>query len=114
MGCPNSACLTKVGSTMPYCPVCRGPTVLNRRTMTTGSFFSFQYASARNSSINLLHAYAHRCLTEGPSTRSAASRKGTSALLPYTSDVEAMHTHFFFLFACLRTTSVPWTLVSIV
>src|SRR5205823_5147782 len=26
MGRPDSACLTKVGMTMPYCPVCRGPT----------------------------------------------------------------------------------------
>ena len=33
--------------------------------MTTGSFFSFQYASARNSSISLLHAYAHRCFVRG-------------------------------------------------
>ena len=41
---------------MPYWPVWRGPTVLNSRTITIGSFFSFQYASARNSSISLLHA----------------------------------------------------------
>ncbi len=41
---------------MPYCPVWRGPTVLKKRTMMTGSFFSFQYASARNSSIALLQA----------------------------------------------------------
>jgi hypothetical protein len=33
---------------MPYRPVCRGPTVLKKRVMMTGSFFSFQYASARN------------------------------------------------------------------
>ena len=37
-----SACRTNVGSTIPYCPVCRGPTVLNRRTTITGSFRSFQ------------------------------------------------------------------------
>jgi hypothetical protein len=49
-----------------------------------------------------------------PITRSASSRNGTSRLLPYTSDVDAMNTSFFFLFACLRTTSVPCTLVSIV
>ncbi len=28
---------TKVGSTMPYLPVCRGPTMLKRRASTTGS-----------------------------------------------------------------------------
>src|SRR5688572_9833971 len=77
-----SACLTNVGSTMPYCPVWRGPTVLNRRTITTGSFLSFQYARARNSSISLLHAYAHRCFADGPRTRSADSRNGTSVLFP--------------------------------
>ena len=50
--------------------------------MMTGSFFSFQYASARNSSIALLQAYAQRCFGVGPITRSASSRKGTSVLLP--------------------------------
>ena len=62
----------------------------------------------------LLHAYAQRCLTVAPITRSASSRNGTSVLLPYTSDVEAMTTFFFFLFACFSTTSVPCTLVSMV
>ena len=38
----RSAWRTKLGMTMPYCPVCLGPTVLKRRTMMTGSFFSFQ------------------------------------------------------------------------
>src|SRR6266850_2593029 len=99
---------------MPYCPVWRGPTVLKRRTMITGSLRSFQYASARNSSIALLHAYAHRCFGVGPRTRSESSRKGTSSLLPYTSEVDAITTSFFFLFACFSTTSVPCTLVSIV
>ena len=37
-----------------------------------------------------------------------------SALRPYTSDVEATSTFFFFLFASASTTSVPRTLVSIV
>src|SRR5262245_10729369 len=114
IGCPASACLTKVGSTIPYCPVCRGPTVLNSRTMIIGSLRSFQYASARNSSISLLQAYAQRCLTVAPSTSSAPSRNGTSVLLPYTSEEDAMKTSFFFLFACFKTTSVPCTLVSIV
>ena len=45
------ACLMKVGTTMPYWPVWRGPTVLKSRTMTVGSFRSRQYARARNSSI---------------------------------------------------------------
>ena len=35
-------CLTKFGMTMPYVPVCRGPTVLKKRTMITGSLRSFQ------------------------------------------------------------------------
>ena len=62
----------------------------------------------------LLQAYAQRCFTVAPITRSASSRNGTSVLLPYTSDVEAMTTFFLFLLACFRTTSVPCTLVSIV
>src|SRR5436190_18726461 len=82
--------------------------------MITGSLRSFQYASARNSSIALLHAYAQRCFGVGPRTRSESSRNGTSSLLPYTSDVDAITTSFFFLLACLSTTSVPCTLVSIV
>ena len=56
IGSPASAWRTKFGMTIPYCPVWRGPTVLKKRTMMTGSFRSFQYASARNSSIALLHA----------------------------------------------------------
>jgi hypothetical protein len=32
----------EAGITMPYCPVCRGPTVLNSRTTTVGSRFSRQ------------------------------------------------------------------------
>ena len=56
IGCPASACRTKFGITIPYCPVCLGPTVLNKRTTITGSLRSFQYARARNSSIILLHA----------------------------------------------------------
>ena len=51
IGRPVRACLMNVGTTMPYWPVCRGPTVLNRRTITVGSLRSRQYASARNSSI---------------------------------------------------------------
>ena len=62
----------------------------------------------------LLQAYAQRCFAVAPITRSASSRNGTSVLLPYTSDVEAMTTFFFFLLACFSTTSVPCTLVSIV
>ena len=42
IGSPASACLTKFGITMPYRPVCRGPTVLKKRTMMTGSLRSFQ------------------------------------------------------------------------
>ena len=42
IGCPASACRTKLGITMPYWPLCLGPTVLKKRTMTIGSFFSFQ------------------------------------------------------------------------
>ena len=80
----------------------------------TGSFFSFQYASARNSSIALLHAYAQRCFGVGPSTRSSSSLERHGVLLPYTSEVDAITTSFFFLFACRSTTSVPCTLVSIV
>src|SRR5262249_24424869 len=100
MGWFGSACRTKVRTTIPYCPVCRGPTVLKKRTTMTGSLRSFQYASARNSSIILLHAYAHRCFDVGPRTRSASSLNGTVALLPYTSDVDATSTSFFFLLAC--------------
>src|SRR6267142_5095199 len=114
IGSPASACRTKLGMTIPYWPVWRGPTVLKKRTTITGSLRSFQYASARNSSIALLHAYAQRCLGVGPSTRSESSRNGTSSLLPYTSEVDAITTSFFFLFACFSTTSVPCTLVSIV
>src|SRR5438067_8311121 len=62
----------------------------------------------------LLQAYAHRCFGVGPSTRSESSRNGTSSLLPYTSDVDAITTSFFFLLACFNTASVPCTLVSIV
>src|SRR5262245_49188016 len=47
-------------------------------------------------------------------TMSESSRNGTSSLLPYTSEVEAITTSFFFLLACFNTTSVPWTLFSIV
>src|SRR3954463_10506861 len=114
IGSPASACHTKFGITIPYCPDWRGPTVLKKRTMITGSLRSFQYASARNSSIALLQAYAQRCFGVGPITRSESSRNGTSSLLPYTSDVDAMTTSFFFLFACFSTTSVPCTFVSIV
>ena len=35
-------------------------------------------------------------------------------LFPYTSDVENMTTSLSFLLACVSTTSVPWTLVSMV
>ena len=63
----------------------------------------------------LLHAYAQRCLGVGPKHEVRSPRGyGTSLLLPYTSDVDAITTSFFFLLACLSTTSVPWTLVSIV
>ena len=37
IGRPVSACLMNVGTTMPYWPVCRGPTVLNKRTITVGA-----------------------------------------------------------------------------
>src|SRR6266849_3579358 len=114
IGSPARAWRTKLGITMPYWPVWRGPTVLKNRTMITGSLRSFQYASARNSSIALLQAYAQRCLGVGPSTMSESSRNGTSSLLPYTSEVDAMTTSFFFLLACFSTTSVPCTLVSMV
>ena len=62
----------------------------------------------------LLQAYAQRCFTVAPITRSASSRNGTSVFFPYTSEVDAMTTFFFFLFACFSTTSVPCTLVSMV
>ncbi len=39
-GSADNAWRTNVGSTIPYCPVWRGPAVLNSRTMVTGSFFS--------------------------------------------------------------------------
>ncbi len=42
IGRPVSACLTNVGTTIPYWPVWRGPTVLNSRTMIVGSFRSRQ------------------------------------------------------------------------
>ena len=42
IGSPASAWRTKFGITMPYCPVWRGPTVLKKRTMMTGSLRSFQ------------------------------------------------------------------------
>ncbi len=34
IGSPASALRTKRGITIPYWPLCRGPTVLNRRAMT--------------------------------------------------------------------------------
>src|SRR5438034_1509877 len=37
IGRPLSACWTKLGTTIPYCPVWRGPTVLKNRTMHTGT-----------------------------------------------------------------------------
>ncbi len=46
MGSPATAWRVKVGTTMPCCPVCLGPIVLNNRTMTVGNFFSRRYASA--------------------------------------------------------------------
>ncbi len=41
-GRPASAWPIRVGITIPYLPVCRGPTVLNSLMTTTGSFLSFQ------------------------------------------------------------------------
>ena len=39
------------GITIPYRPVCLGPTILKNLTTETGSPLSFQYANPRNSSI---------------------------------------------------------------
>jgi len=44
----------------------------------------------------------------------AACKKKKLVLTASTSEVEAMTTSFFFLFACFSTTSVPCTLVSMV
>ncbi len=43
--------LTKLGTTIPYWPLWRGPTVLKRRAITQSSPRSWWWASARNSSI---------------------------------------------------------------
>jgi hypothetical protein len=56
IGTPSSACRTKRGTTMPYRPVWRGPIVLKNRRMVTGNWYSWWYASARNSSIAFEHA----------------------------------------------------------
>ena len=82
MGSPASAWRTKFGMTIPYMPVCRGPTVLKRRATTVGCFFSFQYAMERNSSIALLHAYDQRPLLVAPMTRSPSSWNGNTVDLP--------------------------------
>jgi len=36
---PATAASTNRGSTIPYIPICRGPTVLNRRTIVTGKAY---------------------------------------------------------------------------
>ena len=56
IGSPANPCSMNRGITIPYRPVCRGPTVLNSRAITTGSFDSFQWAIARNSSSALAQA----------------------------------------------------------
>ena len=100
---------------MPYCPVCRGPDRVEQPDDDDRKLASLSSTPAPGTRRSaLLHAYAQRCFTVAPITRSASSRNGTSVLLPYTSEVDAMKTSFFFLFACLSTTSVPCTLVSIV
>ena len=43
-----------------------------------------------------------------------ANKKKKLVVIASTSEVDAMTTSFFFLFACLRTTSVPCTFVSMV
>ena len=58
---------------MPYAPVCRGPTVLKNRAMTTGSACSRPYASARCSSTAFDAEYDQRATDVGPRTRSASS-----------------------------------------
>ena len=55
-GSPALAASTKRGSTIPYRPVCRGPTVLKIRATMTGNWRSAWKASARNSSINFEQA----------------------------------------------------------
>jgi hypothetical protein len=50
-GVPASAACTKRGMTMPYWPLCLGPTVLNSRAITQSRLRSWWYASARYSSI---------------------------------------------------------------
>ncbi len=72
-GRPASAADTKVGMTMPYCPLWRGPTVLNSRTITQSSPRSWWYASARNSSSAFDSAYAQRRAVVGPYWRRLSS-----------------------------------------
>ena len=71
-GWPASAQSTKRGMTMPYAPLCRGPTVLKKRPMTTGSPLLRWYARARYSSSALEQAYDQRMDT--PSVTSSVSR----------------------------------------
>ena len=52
----QAACDANVGSTIPYRPVWRGPTVLKNRTMITGTPRSRMYASPSHSSIALEQA----------------------------------------------------------
>ena len=66
IGSPASARSTIRGITIPYCPLCRGPTVLNRRTITQSRPRSWWYARARNSSSAFDSAYAQRRAVVGP------------------------------------------------
>ena len=99
--------------TMPYCPLWRGPTVLNSRTITQSSPRSWWYASARNSSSAFDSAYAQRRAVVGPYWRRLSSYSASgSRRSPYTSDVDATSTRLPKRLQCSSTFSVPWMFVT--
>src|SRR3989442_2951534 len=55
IGWPLRAWVTKVGSTIPYRPVWRGPALLNNLAQSTGSSTSFHKAQDWNSYVRLRH-----------------------------------------------------------
>ena len=97
IGSPASAWRTKVGTTIPYWPVCRGPTVLKNRTMIDRQLALLPVGEREELVDRLAARVGPAVLVVAPITRSASSRNGTSVLLPYTSDVEAMNDQLLLL-----------------
>src|SRR3954447_16460917 len=97
---------------MPYRPVCRGPTVLKRRTTVFGAPFSRCRLWARHSPNAFDVSYTQRALNGEPRTRSESSSSAPLEFLPYTSDVDVKSRRVPCRAAAPITLSVPRVLLS--